>query len=255
VSATALVRGVPNTFDRALVSGPRRAINVPLARVQHHTYQRHLASAGYSVEQVPSSDDYPDCVFIEDVAVVIGSTAVITRPGAPSRRGEVPAVAGALGTRFDLFHIEEPATLDGGDVFVANDTVYAGVSSRTNRSGVEQLRSVVFEQGLDLVPVEVRDVLHLKSAVLPIDDETVVVTPNTVDETSLEGLHVLYEDESERHGFSALPLPGGSVLVTASAPRTTDRVLAAGFDVTPLDVSQILAADGGLTCMSILFGQ
>ena len=254
MNATALVRGVPNTFDRALVSGPRTTINVPLARAQHETYRRHLTKAGYAVEQVPSSDDYPDCVFIEDVAVVIGSIAVIARPGAPSRRGEVPAVAGVLADRFDLIHIEEPATMDGGDVFVINDTVYAGLSSRTNRSGVDQLAVVAQEQGFDLVPVEISEVLHLKSAVLPIDDETVVVTPDTVDETSLEGLHILYEDEAERHGFSALPMLNGSVLVTASAPRTAARVSAAGFEVKHLDVSEILAADGGLTCMSILFG-
>lgn len=116
------------------------------------------------------------------------------------------------------------------------------------------MAEVAREQALDLVPVEVSEVLHLKSAVLPIDDETVVVTPNTVDEKSLEGLHVLYEDETERYGFSALPLRNGSVLVTANAPRTAARVSAAGFEVKHLDVSEILAADGGLTCMSILFG-
>jgi dimethylargininase len=128
VNATALIRGVPNTFDRGLVSGPRTTINVPLARAQHETYQRHLRRAGYAVEKIPSSDDYPDCVFIEDVAVVIGSKAVVTRPGAPSRRGEVPAVAGALADRFDLTHIEEPGTMDGGDVFVVSGTVYVGLS-------------------------------------------------------------------------------------------------------------------------------
>ena len=255
MNATALVRGVPNTFDRALVSGPRTKIDVLLARAQHETYQRHLTRAGYAVEQVPSSDDYPDCVFIEDVAVVIGSKAVITRPGAPSRRGEVPAVAGALADRFDLTHIEEPGAMDGGDVFVLNRTVYVGLSSRTNREGLEQLAEVAREQALDLVPVEVSEVLHLKSAVLAIDDETVVVTPNTVDETSLAGLHILYEDETERHGFSALPMRNGSVLVTANTPRTAARVSAAGFEVKHLDVSEILAADGGLTCMSILFGE
>jgi dimethylargininase len=133
------------------------------------------------------------------------------------------------------------------------DVVYVGRSARTNSDGIDQLRAIAFHQGLGLVTVEVQDVLHLKSAVLPIDEETVVVTHGTVDEEKLGALEILYEDEAERHLFSALPLGDGRVLVTASAPSTAERVAGSGYEVVPIDVSQIQAADGGLTCMSILF--
>jgi dimethylargininase len=111
---------------------------------------------------------------------------------------------------------------------------------------------VAHHQGLEVVTVDVEEVLHLKSAVLPVDETTVVVTPRCVDESKLEGLQILYEHEEERHRFSALPLPDGTVMVTAAAPQTSARVVSRGVEVVPIDVSQFQMADGGLTCMSII---
>jgi dimethylargininase len=160
-------------------------------------------------------------------------------------------VARALAKWFDTAEITEPGTLDGGDVFVMGEVLYVGLSERTNADGIDQLRAITFHQGLSLVTIGVNEVLHLKSAVLPIDDETVVVTPGTVDENLLDGLHIVHE--VERHRFSALPLGAGRVLITANAPATAERIAKSGREVIPIDVSQIQAADGGLTCMSILF--
>jgi dimethylargininase len=202
---------------------------------------------------VPADEDHPDCVFIEDTAVIVGEIAVITRPGAPSRRGETGPVAAALLDRFQTVETTSPATLDGGDAFTLGDTLYVGRSSRTNEEGVNQLGTVALEQGLKTVTVGVEGVLHLKSAVLPIDRDTVVVTPGTVAEDKLHGLDILYEDPGERHRFSALPLGEGTVLVTAAAPVTAEMVSGRGHVVRMIDVSEIQAADGGLTCMSILF--
>lgn len=250
--STALIRPLPRSFDRALVREGKPDLDVAAARAEHDVYRGHLADAGYSIEVVPTDDGHPDCVFIEDTAVIIGSVAVITRPGAPARRGETGPVARVLSAHFPLVEIEEPGTIDGGDVFTAGGVVYVGRSARTNDSGIDQLRGVVSDQGLDLIIVDVHDTLHLKSAVLPLGPETVVVTPRAVDEGAFAGLHVIYEADSERHKFSALPL-GETMMVTASAPVTAERVSALGHRVVPIDVSQIQAADGGLTCMSILF--
>lgn len=250
---TALIRPVPESFDRALIREGTPRIDVELARAQHDEYRRHLADAGYSIEVVPTDQAHPDCVFIEDTAVIVGEVAVISRPGAISRRGETLSVAAALSSRFAITQITEPGTLDGGDVLIMGDVVYVGRSTRTNSDGIDQLRAVAFHQGLDLVAVEVREVLHLKSAVLPIDGKTVVVTPGTVEEDKLDALEIFYEDEAERYRFSALPLGEGRVLVTASAPFTAELVARAGHEVVPIDVSQFQAADGGLTCLSILF--
>ncbi|CAN5783974.1 arginine deiminase family protein [soil metagenome] len=252
-TATAIVRGVPDTFDAALVMGERPKLEVAKARKQHANYCTHLAKAGYELAELPADDDYPDCLFVEDTAVVIGRVAVICRSGASARRGEVGPVADRLATTFELRPIVEPGTIDGGDVFIAGDTIFVGLSLRTNQEAVRQLTEVGRELERRVVPIEVQGVLHLKSAVLPIDDHTVVVTPGTVDETLLSDFEIIPEAAEERHRFSALPLADGTVLVTANAPKTANLVAARGFSVVPVNVSEIQAADGGLTCMSILY--
>lgn len=249
----ALVRGVSESFDRAIVREGGRAPEVALARRQHDLYCRRLEAAGHAVERLAPDDSYPDCVFVEDTAVVVGPVGVVTRPGAESRRGETFAVAEVLVSDLVLRTIEAPGTLDGGDVMILGDTVFVGRSSRSNDSGIEQLGDIVAEQGLRLQAVPVEGVLHLKSAVLPVDDETLVLTPGTVDEGLFAGLRIVHEDSRERHRFSALRMRSGTVLVTDVAPRTSARVETLGIEVEPIDVSEILAADGGLTCMSILY--
>jgi dimethylargininase len=248
----ALVREIASSFHNAIVSGSERSPDVELAREQHRRYIRALDDAGYHVEEIPADDAHPDCVFIEDPAVIVGKIAVITRPGALERRGEVGPVADRLGATFPLAHIEEPGTLDGGDVMILGETMFVGRSKRTNDAGITQLADIAAAQGLRTVTVPVHEVLHLKSGVRPVTMDTAVVTPGTVDEALLAGLHIIHEDPDERRRFSALPMANGDVLVTASAPNTAQAVTDLGVDVIPIDVSEIQAADGGLTCMSIL---
>jgi dimethylargininase len=249
---TALIRPVPDSFPKALVRDGQPEIDLERARAQHQEYRHLLEESGHAIHVVPPDETHPDCVFIEDTAVVLGEVAVITRPGAESRRGETAPVEDVLVNRFDIARIRAPGTLDGGDVLLLDNVVYVGRSARTNDDGIDQLRAVAHHRGLEVVTVDVEDVLHLKSAVLAIDEETVVVTPGTVDEAKLHGLQILYEHEEERHRFSALPLLDGTVMVTASAPQTSDMVASEGVEVIPIDVSQIQLADGGLTCMSII---
>jgi dimethylargininase len=249
----ALLREVSPSFADAIVAHGGRQPDVALAIEQHSLYRRALEAAGYSTEVLAGDPDHPDCVFIEDTAVVIGEVAVATRPGAEERRGEVGPVADRLAQSLPVRAMEEPGTLDGGDVMVMNGTVYVGRSSRSNDSGIDRLADIAATQGMSLVSVPVSEVLHLKSAVLPVDHETVVVTPGTVDESLLEGLRIVHEADHERHRFSALPLVDGSLLVTANAEGTAGILSDLGMRPVPIDVSEIQAADGGLTCMSILF--
>lgn len=249
----ALLREISGEFARAVISDRGRPPDVSLAREQHAIYRMQLEQAGYQVTMLPGDDRFPDCVFVEDTAVVVGGTALITHPGAESRVGEIEAVANALAEYSPTTSISPPGTLDGGDVMQTEDRLWVGLSDRSNIEGIRQLTEIAAVEGIPVVVVPVSGVLHLKSAVLPVGPETVVVTPGTVDESLLEGLEVLHEDESERHSFSALPLRDGRVLVTDAAPRTAEHLESRGFQIEPLDVSEILAADGGLTCMSILY--
>lgn len=248
----ALLREVSPSFDDAIVGHGGRAPDVDLAIAQHAAYRAAIEHAGYAVEVLPGDPEYPDCVFIEDTAVIVGDVAVITRPGAEARRGETGPVADRLGKMMDVERITEPGTLDGGDVMILGSTVYVGRSARSDDAGIDQLASIASGQGMELVAVPVSEVLHLKSGVLPVSPDTVVVTPGTVDEGLLAGLRIVYEADHERHRFSALPLADGTLLVTANAPDTAAMLSDLGLQPTPIDVSEIQAADGGLTCMSVL---
>lgn len=251
----ALVRGVPDSFTQALVAKEGLALDAERARRQHREYVAVLRSAGYLIEEIVADEDHPDCVFIEDTAVVIGQSAVIARSGAVSRRGETAPVREALAGRFSISTIEPPGTIDGGDVMQVGGSVFVGQSTRTNREGIDQLASIVERPDLTLIAVDVHQGLHLKSSVLPIDDETVLVTHNSVDEEALRGLQILYEAPSERLRASALPISDGRLLITSNAPETTEMLANAGYDVALVDVTELQAADGGLTCMSILFAE
>jgi dimethylargininase len=128
-----------------------------------------------------------------------------------------------------------------------------GHSERSNPAGIEQLVEIAAGCGLDVTTVRVHDGLHLKSSVLPLDAETVLVTPDSVDEAALNGLRVVREAPTERFRASALPMRDGRLLITTSAPLTSEMLANIGYDVVPVDVTELQAADGGLTCMSILF--
>ena len=222
------------------------------ARSQHAGYCRALSEVGYAVELIAADDAHPDCPFLEDATVVLNELAIATRPGAISRRGEVPPVAEALGRHRDLRHIEAPGTVDGGDVLWIGDQIYVGRSERTNDAGIAQFARFAAEEGVTTIAVDVRNVLHLKSAVSFLGDDTVLIAPDCVDPDVFADYRVIEKAPDEVHLASTLLLADRRVLMTHTAPATMDRVAAAGYDVVPIDMSEFQAADGGLTCLSIL---
>lgn len=252
MSPTALVRGVPLSFSDALVMGERPTIDVERARAQHDGYQEMLQGAGYSLLPVAADEEYPDCPFVEDAAVVLETIAVITRPGAVERRGETGAVAAGLRTLLPLRHIAEPGTIDGGDVLRVGSTVFVGRSTRTNTAAIAQLGEFAAEDGLTVVAVPVTGVLHLKSAVAVLDDETLLIAPDCVDVRQFADYSLLEKAPGETHLASALRLRSGTLAVTTTAPATTQRLRDKGYDVVTVDSSEFQAADGGLTCLSVL---
>lgn len=252
MNPTALIRSVPDSFAKALVMGERPSIDVLRAREQHRLYQSFLEGAGYTVETVATDEAHPDCPFIEDAAVVLDTLAVITRPGAPERRGETGPVEGALRPLLGIRRIEAPGTIDGGDVLRIGSTVFIGVSTRTNKQAIDQFAGFAAEDDLAVVAVPVSRVLHLKSAVVALDDETVLIAPDCVDAGRFSDYRQIEKARGESHLASVLRLRGGVLGMTTTAPETTARLQAAGFDPVLVDSSEFQAADGGLTCLSIL---
>jgi len=232
----------------------RKPIDLALARRQHQVYAEALLDLGCEVRRLPALRGFADAVFVEDVALVLDEVAVLTRPGAGSRRGEVEAIAPALTADRELLRIEPPATLDGGDVLRIGKDVYVGQGARSNPAAVSQLQALLRPCGYRVHGVATRDCLHLKSAVTQVADDTVLVNPAWLhDAAPFDRYRSIVIDPSEAHAANALRI-GDTVVHPANFPGTHERLEAAGIRVVALDLSELQKAEGAVTCCSIVFG-
>lgn len=253
MARVAITRAVSRAFNRCELSHlERRPIDVDLARAQHARYEQALRDAGCEVRQLPEQAALPDSVFVEDTAVVLGEVAVITRPGAASRRGEVDSIAEALAGYRELARIEAPATLDGGDVLKLGRTLYVGASARSNADGIAQLAAHVAPFGHRVEAVSLQGCLHLKSAVTQVGDDRVLVNPEWVDPACFRGYFWMGVDPREPHAANTLRI-GDALVCSASHPRTANALQRAGLDVRVVDMAETEKAEGAMTCCSLVF--
>jgi len=247
----AWVRAPTAAYARCLRQHEGPDPDAALAMQQHAGYVTALREAGVTVEIVPPDESLPDACFVEDGAVILSATvAVLSRPGAPSRRAEVATLEPALGRVLTLERLHEPATLDGGDVLRLGAMLLVGRSSRTNDAGIEQLRALASPHDIEVVAVDVRAGLHLKSACTALDARTVVVDPEALDPAVLEALGLRARPVDEPLGANLLAL-GDRVLVSAAAPRTATWLEAEGRRVVRLHLSELHRGDGALSCLSL----
>lgn len=235
----------------ALTHQERVPIDVDLAAQQHRGYARALAALGAEVRELPTLDECPDSCFVEDPALVLDELAVILRPALASRRDEVESVAAALGGVRELLRVEAPATIEGGDLLVVDETIFVGRTSRTNGAGVEALSELLRPFGYRVRAIEMPGCLHLKSAVTRVGPELLLVNPEWLDPGQLKGLEVIDIDPSEPAAANAV-LVGEALLMPASYPRTRKRLEARELEVHAVDVSEFQKAEGAVTCLSLL---
>jgi len=248
----AITRAVSASInDCELTHAARIAIDVALAREQHRAYESCLAGLGCEVRPIPADDRYPDAVFIEDTAIVLDELAILTRPGADSRRGEVDAVADVLRDYRALARIDAPGTIDGGDVLRLDRAIYAGRTPRTNDRGIDQLREIVTPYGYSVTAVPVDGCLHLKSAVTRVAGDALLINRDWVSPTPFSGWRLIDVDEAEPAGANAL-LIGESVIYPEELVRTGRRLEAQGIDVRRVPASELAKAEGGVTCCSLI---
>jgi dimethylargininase len=247
----AITRDLSPAFEHCqLTHLPRQPIDLARARAQHEAYERCLASLGCRVERLPAGPDLPDSVFVEDCAVVLDEIAVLTRPGAPSRRLEVPAVEEALRPHRPAVRIAAPATIDGGDVLRVGRTLYVGLSTRTMQLALDELEGLVLPFGYRVAAGEVRGCLHLKSAATEVAPGVLLVNPAWTGDW-VRAFDCIEIDPAEP--FAANALRVGDTLVYPSAfPRTRARLEARGFPVCEVDVSELAKAEGAVTCCSLV---
>ena len=231
---------------------PRRPIDLALAREQHSRYQETLTSLGCRVVSLPELPEQADSVFVEDTAVVLPELAIITRPGAESRRAETESMAAVLAEYRHLAFLEEPATLDGGDVLLVGKRLYVGLSARSNRVGVDQLAAAVTPFGYTVEGATLTGCLHLKTAVTLVAADRVLINPAWVDPRIFSRVGFTEVDPTEPHGANAV-LVGETVVYPRSFPRTRERLEKLKVDLRMVDMSETEKAEGGVTCCSLIF--
>jgi dimethylargininase len=232
----------------------RQPIDIRAARSEHRAYERRLREAGYRLTRLAAGTGMPDSLFIEDIAVVFDQVAIITRPGAVSRRAETAAVGRALRAYRPIHPIESPGTIDGGDVLTIGTRVFVGESGRTNRSAVAQMESILAPHGYTVRGIAVRGCLHLKSAVTAIAEDTLLINRDWVPTEGFRGFDLVDVHPSEPRAANALRLHD-RVIYPTQFPRTRARLDDRGIRVISVDVGEIAKAEGAVTCCSLVFEQ
>jgi dimethylargininase len=253
VIKTAMVRGVPATYDHCVRYDPSESIDVVLARQQHEGYCDALRGLGVDVVEVPPDDRYPDCCFVEDPVLVVDEYAVVASMGIASRRGEGKALREALSRcGKQVVEIKGPGTLEGGDVIRLGDRILVGLTGRTNRQGVEELEGILGGTRYEIVPLEVRDALHLKSVCAYLGDRHVVVVPGYFDESALADYDRIEVAARDTYAANCIAL-NGAVVVAEGFPEVRKRIVEAGFETIEVPMSEFRKCDGGLSCLSVRF--
>lgn len=242
-------RPSPQLAEGELTHIERLPVDPALALAQWQQYVDAFRAQGWEVTDVDPADEHPDGVFVEDSVVMFGDLAVLTRPGADSRRGEIETTRAALeAAGIPFTAIEDPGTLDGGDVLKVGRTVYVGRSLRTNDAAVAQLRDLLAPRGWEVVAVPVTRRLHLKSAVTALPDGTVIGYLPGVDDPDVFPAFLAVPEE---HGTAVVVLDEHTVLMSADAPQTAELFRARGLEVLTTPISEFEKMEGCVTCLSV----
>ena len=244
----------PNINDCMLSFRDREPIDYRLAVKQHDNYCSALRELGLEVIELSVNSSFPDCTFIEDTAVVVDEIAIMCRIGTKSREAESIGIEPELAKYRNIMKIQAPATLDGGDVLKIGKKIFVGNSFRTNTEGIESFKNILTPFGYHIIPVPMKDCLHLKSAVTALDDTTILACTKWLDTSLFSDYKIIDVPDSEAHAANSLYI-NGTVIVHEGYPETINILKNNGLAVKTVDISELLKAESGLTCSSIIFKQ
>jgi dimethylargininase len=250
----ALVRRFPPTYS-SFYRQKGIDLDPSLALEQHRAYARALGECGLAVDQLPADEAFYDCVFVEDTAVVWRSTVLVTSI-AEHREGEQAAVKAHFAGTHDIVEMPSGARLEGGDVLHSDDVTYVGLSSRTNQSGADALAKFMERAGRPVVPVEVVNALHLKTAVTYLGNGTVIAAPGCVDLDRFTNVAVIHTSPGEDGAANCLRI-NDSLLIPSGYPFSELALKAFadanGIQTRVLDISEFEKGGGSLSCLSLLW--
>jgi dimethylargininase len=252
----ALVRPPGENFADGLTRSRLGPPSYAKALEQHRAYCDALTRCGLQVTALPQDSEYPDSTFVEDVAVIVRGDTIVTRPGAATRRGEVDLIRATLAERSKTIdEIVDPGTLDGGDVCEAGEHVYIGISHRTSPDGAGQLARWLAARGLTSSTVDIRSldsILHLKSGIAYIGDNTVVAVEELAEHPGLRAHRIVRVPAGEEYAANCVRM-NDRLLVAAGYPKIAAALVLLGYRLETLEVSEFKAMDGGLSCLSLRF--
>lgn len=252
----AIVRTPGDNFADGLTRVDLGAPSFELTLAQHAAYCAALRDCGLALTELPADPRFPDGTFVEDTAIVVAEGAILTRPGAPSRLGEVDAVATALRGFFPtLATIDAPGHVDGGDICEAGRHVFIGISQRTNEAGARQLAAWLATHGVTSSTVDIRgldSILHLKSGIACLAGGRLLLIDELAAHPAFAGYERVLLDADEIYAANAVQV-NGKVLVASGYPKLAANLRALGYDLIELDMSEYAKLDGGLSCLSLRF--
>jgi dimethylargininase len=249
----AIVRKPGRSLVNGITEAQLGAPDYDTAVAQHQAYVQALEACGLEVYAMDPDEAYPDSVFIEDTALLTPKGAVITRLGAPSRRGEIESVQKVVGRYVDtIVDISEPGTLDAGDVMMVGNHYYIGLSNRTNSAGAEQLIAILNAWGLSGSTVEMDALLHLKTGTSYLENDNLLVSDEFAEKVEFKDFNCIRVPAEEAYAANSLWI-NDRVLVPEGFPQTQQKISDLGYDVVVLDCSEFQKLDGGLSCLSLRF--
>jgi len=252
----AIVRRPGTTFANGLTTVDLGAPDLERALEQHEAYCQTLESCGLKLIRLAPDDEHPDSTFVEDTAILTARGAVITRPGAPSRLGETKDIAPLIRDYFSNVHIiEEPGTVDGGDICEAGEHFFIGLSLRTNEQGAQQLAGFLESFGYSSSLIDIRgvsNILHLKSGIAYLGGRRLVVIDALKSVREFSGYDLIGLDSGEAYAANCLVI-NDKVLIADGFPATKRALEHMGYQIIALDMSEFQKMDGGLSCLSLRF--
>jgi dimethylargininase len=251
----AIVRPPCSSYPQGLTTAGLGVPDLNLALRQHRAYCEALEQCGLNITRLEPDPRYPDSTFIEDTAVITSHRAILTHPGAPSRRGEVDSVGQALEQYYSVLQaIQPPGTLDGGDICHVGDHFFIGISDRTNAAGARQLAKFLDSDGFTSSIVDIRgsELLHLKSGIAYLGDKRLIMVVGMERLGDFSDFEVIPVDKQEQYAANCVRV-NDYVLLSAGFPKIAARLSAMGYKTITLEMFEFQKMDGGLSCLSLRF--
>jgi dimethylargininase len=249
----AIVRKPGRSIDKGLTNANLGVPDYHKALEQHEFYVRALKNCGLDVEELEADEEFPDSTFVEDVALLTPNCAIITNPGALSRRGEIIEIKNVVQKYYDdIEEIQSPGTVEAGDIMMVGKHFFIGLSERTNLNGAQQIIHILNKYGMSGSVIQLEKVLHLKTGLAYLENNNLVVCGEFVSNPEFKKFNIIEITETESYAANCVWI-NDKVLLPQNYPDTRQKIIDAGYSVIEIDVSEFQKLDGGLSCLSLRF--